>query len=323
MISTFSRKLVKAFTEDSINGLFISMERKTAKIVAVKVIDIFDEKILKEVNKEICNEIKRINNEKKESGENMAEIYDSFIYDGRLFIILEYFEHGSLADLLVKNFDATNKQGLGEELVKIIIKDLLFILRKMHKKKKIIKNIKPSNMFITLNGEIKLFDFSFGKILDESIKKNKKCLTGTPLYLAPEAISKGEFTGKSDIWSVGILSLELINGKSPFQEKHSPSIIFEIVNKKSPEPKSNCSKAFKIFTANCLEKRSEDRHSISQLLKSDFILSCKSKLILKDFLHYINEKSMAIIKNSIDLGRRGSGKIASDFFSLDRKLTRV
>ena len=307
-----------------INGTIKSLERNTGKIVAIKVIDIFEEKILNQINQEIQTEIKQRKYSAKygEINDNVVNIYNSFIYSSKLFITLEYFEHGSLHDLMKRNEKIRGKKGLDYDILAVLLKAIMQSLKSLHERGKIVKNIKSSNIFVTLDGSTKILDFSFGKILNESIEKSKTYLYGSPLYLAPEIIKNGNFDQKSDTWALGILALELSEGKPPFEYPNSPSTIFEIVHRRSPEPKSDSPIEFKEFITKCLDKDRNKRMSIIQLLDTKFIEDCRHINSLKEYLCYINEKTKAIIPQSIDLSQENIRPSGSNLFTIESKLNR-
>ena len=69
---------------------------------------------------------------------------------------------------------------------------------------------------VTANDEIRLIDFSFAKDVDSHEQDEE--ITGTPLYMAPEAIL-GQNDKESDMWSLGVLLYTLVSGTFPFYEK--------------------------------------------------------------------------------------------------------
>lgn len=300
------------------------MERSTGKIVAVKVIDIFEEKVLNQINQEIQSEIKlrREGEDMSRFRNNVVNIFNSFIYSKKLFITFEYFEHGSLHDLMTRSEKIRAKKGIDSDILAVLLRAMLLSLKSLHDKGKVVKSIKSSNIFVTLEGSIKILDYSFGKILNESTEKSKTYLNGSPLYLAPEVIRDGDFHNKGDVWALGILALELSEGKPPFEYPNSPSTIFEIVHRQSPEPKSSASAEFKSFVAACLDKNVEKRLSVDELLVLPFIANCKHVNVLKEYLSYINEKIKAIIPQSIDLGHPSSKNTGSTLFTIESKFTR-
>jgi serine/threonine protein kinase len=94
------------------------------------------------------------------------------------------------------------------------MRDLLEVLKYLHKLNISHRDIKMENILITKSGKIKLIDFGF------SVKNDQLYydFCGTPNYMSPEIISKGGYLGhKGDIWAAGILFYKLATGNFPFK----------------------------------------------------------------------------------------------------------
>ena len=81
----------------------------------------------------------------------------------------------------------------------------------LHKKKRFHRDLKSDNILLSKNGNVKIADFGFAAQLTRE-KERRNTLVGTPCWMAPEVVRKNDYTEKVDIWSIGVIMLELLNG---------------------------------------------------------------------------------------------------------------
>lgn len=97
------------------------------------------------------------------------------------------------------------------------------------------RNIRCSNILITKDGEVKVSDFGLSCKLKDTLDK---CLTniGSPSWMAPEVVTCGDegYGNRADVWALGITTIELADGKAPFQEMHPTRALFQIVRNPPP-----------------------------------------------------------------------------------------
>jgi serine/threonine protein kinase len=106
---------------------------------------------------------------------------------------------------------------------------------------------------------------------------------GTPYWMAPEVIRESSYDYKADVWSMGITSIEIAEGKPPLSHIHPMRVLFAIPNRSPPKLKEQekWSKGFHDFVAACLAKKPEHRLTIDELLEvcSFFFSTCSSLTI--------------------------------------------
>jgi len=105
----------------------------------------------------------------------------------------------------------------------------------MHGKGVFHRDINPDNIFLGLEGKIKLGDFGISRIFD-SIKTHTTSIIGTPYYLSPDLLKFKPYSLEADIWAIGCILYELCFLKRAFDGKDTEEIAFKIINK---EPNFN------------------------------------------------------------------------------------
>ncbi len=143
---------------------------------------------------------------------NIITIYDiGVLDDGRHFISMEYINGGDLEDKL--------KHGaLSEEESVDILRHLLGCLQLVHDKGIIHRDVKPANILFRDDGSIALTDFGIAKELTGDIKLTQVGGTlGSPAYMSPEQSQGKKLSSASDIYSAGVVFLEMLSGKNPYE----------------------------------------------------------------------------------------------------------
>lgn len=97
-----------------------------------------------------------------------------------------------------------------ENVVKMIAAQIILALEYLHNQNIIYRDLKPENILLD-GGYIKIADFGLSKKLTDGLAHS---VCGTPIYVAPE-VSKGSYTTKSDLYSLGVIIHELLTGELP------------------------------------------------------------------------------------------------------------
>ncbi|ONH97668.1 hypothetical protein PRUPE_7G204700 [Prunus persica] len=156
-----------------------------------------------------------------------------------------------------------------------VLQGLLYL---HHEKHIIHRDFKPSNLLINHQGEIKITDFGVSAI-KASTSEQANTFVGTFNYMSPERIVGGNYSYKSDIWSLGLVLLECATGQFPYLPPDQAQVwdsFFElmsaIVEQPPPcAPSDQFSQEFCSFISACVQKDPKDRSSAHDLLTHPFI----------------------------------------------------
>lgn len=180
--------------------------------------------ILKKINlqkvelNEALNEVKIM---QKINHPNIIKYYNHFINEESLDIIMEYASNGNIQNKYIyKNI--SNKQ------IYLFLQQLINAIKYLHSLKIVHGDIKPSNLLLDKNNNLKIADFGCSKQINYPINY----LIGTPIYMSPELINHNQYYCKNDIWAIGIILYQLIYHKLPYQPSNLFHLIYLINNLK-------------------------------------------------------------------------------------------
>lgn len=160
---------------------------------------------------------------------NLVSIYDWGEVDGTYFIVMEYVEGETLKDLV-------RRQGRlgGSEAVRISLQ-LLAALEFAHRTGIVHRDVKPQNVMIDRDGNVKVMDFGIARAGDSGMTEAGSIL-GTAQYLAPEQAKGQPVDERSDLYSVGIVLYEMLTGTVPFKGDSAVTVALKHVNEMAAEP---------------------------------------------------------------------------------------
>ncbi|VDP02077.1 unnamed protein product [Soboliphyme baturini] len=139
---------------------------------------------------------------------NIVEMYSSHLVGDELWVCMEYLEGGSLTDVVTSC-------RMNEMQIATVCRQCLEALAYLHDHGVIHRDIKSDSILLDFNGKIKLSDFGFCAQITPELPK-RKSLVGTPYWMSPEVISRTAYGTEVDIWSFGIMIIEMVEGEPPF-----------------------------------------------------------------------------------------------------------
>jgi len=150
-------------------------------------------------------------------------VHDIIASGNRQFIVMEYLEGKTLRDILAERIFST------EEIMSIapMISEALYYA---HTQGIIHRDVKPDNIFVLENGNIKVADFGIAKMLKVSDRTHTDVIMGTPNYIAPELVKGLSYDHRVDIFSLGVTIYEMLTGRRPFDAENDYAIIFRVAS---------------------------------------------------------------------------------------------
>src|ERR1044071_4749606 len=205
---------------------------------------------------------------------NICAIHGIEEAEGHSFIVMQYVEGDTLADLI-------RKQPPGVKQAVSFAVQIVSAVTEAHAHGIIHRDIKPHNIVVTASEQVKVLDFGLAKIVqrrgevsglveDSSRISKNGLVVGTVAYMSPEQLRAERLDFRSDVFSMGTVFYEMISGKKPFERDSHAEIISAILTSR-PEPLARTSNGIPselsriIFK--CLEKDKEQRYqSASEVL---------------------------------------------------------
>ncbi|TID20805.1 Pkinase-domain-containing protein [Venturia nashicola] len=239
-------------------GVYTAIERESGRCVAIKQMNL-EQQPKKDL---IVNEILVMRESKHK---NIVNFMDSYLVKGDLWVVMEFMEGGSLTDVVTYNM-------MTEGQIAAVCRETLHGLQHLHSKGVIHRDIKSDNVLLSLEGNIKLTDFGFCAQIDQAHTK-RSTMVGTPYWMAPEVVTRKEYGRKIDIWSLGIMAIEMVEGEPPYLNESPLRALFLIATNGTPQLKDpeNLTETFHDFLNLALKVDPEKRASAHDLLMHPLI----------------------------------------------------
>ena len=167
----------------------------------------------------------------------ITSLFCSFQTRDRLFFAMEFLNGGDLFFHIIK------EKKFSEERSRFYSAEVTLAFLFLHERGIVYRDLKLDNVMLTNTGHTKLADFGMCKenISEENLTKT---FCGTPNFIAPEIIREESYGFSADWWTLGVLTYEMLLGRTPFHAKDSPELYMKITREEPryPAALSPCAK---------------------------------------------------------------------------------
>ena len=205
---------------------------------------------------------------------NIIQLFDVYISEEKIYIIMELMTGGELFDYVVQKGTLTEEEA--SRIVRMVTSALVY----MHSKNVIHRDLKPENLLLSHKPrsshdiEVKIIDFGLSKIMPETNTVASSFL-GTRGYLAPEMIQRRDYTKSVDAWALGVIVFVLLCGCLPFDDDcqtipNSPDLRSKFTLR-FPRWAKDLSKSAKDLLNHLLDIDSKRRYTAEQALRHPWV----------------------------------------------------
>ncbi|MBR5948924.1 MAG: protein kinase [Clostridia bacterium] len=204
---------------------------------------------------------------------NIVRAYDFGVCDGRHYLVMELVEGNTLKDLL------ENRGKLRPKEAAYMVCKVLDALSCAHENGYVHRDVKPQNVLISNDNDIKLTDFGIAKSRQRVTNTfDGSKVIGSVEYISPEQVNGEPVTEKSDIYSVGIMFYEMLTGSPPFEGELAVNIAMQHIKQPVKPPHEidpRISRALSDVVLKATAKDRNARYSSANEMKRDILRSFK------------------------------------------------
>jgi serine/threonine protein kinase len=264
-------ELLEAMGVGSTSTVHRCVHRRTGKEYACKIIDcVLIEERFQGMMSQFQTEIESL---RKLKHPGIIELYDVYLADSKIYIVMEIMNGGELFEYVVQ------KGTLTEDEAAKIVRKVTSALVYMHDNNIVHRDLKPENLLLKRKPqgpgddiEVKIIDFGLSKAMEEPVAQT---FLGTRGYLAPEMLQRRNYTKAVDTWALGIIVFVLVCGCLPFDDDSATVPSDDLVRTRFvlrfPRWAKNLSKSAKDLLSHLLDVNPATRYTAEQALNHPWV----------------------------------------------------
>ena len=160
----------------------------------------------------------------------LVAVYDQGLDARHPFLVMELIEGGTLRELL------TERGPMPPHAVAAVLRPVLSGLAAAHRAGLVHRDVKPENVLISDEGDVKIVDFGLVRAVAAAGITSTSVILGTAAYLSPEQVRDGNASPRSDVYAAGIVAYELLTGQTPFSGDSPLSVAYQRLDTDVPAP---------------------------------------------------------------------------------------
>ncbi|NXI14206.1 PAK1 kinase, partial [Irena cyanogastra] len=192
---------------------------------------------------------------------NIVNYLESYLVDKQLWLVMEFMDGGTLSDVI-------NETHMSERAIATVSRECLQGLDFLHSNRVIHRAVKSHNILLRTDGSVKLADFGlFAQLTLEQSRRSS--VAGTSGWMAPELVTGQPYGPKVDIWSLGIVGIEMVEGEVPYWNETPvlPQLLIAIRGRPKLQQPNRFSPLLRDFLSCSLQTDVTSRWSAKELLQ--------------------------------------------------------
>ncbi|AKE41576.1 serine/threonine-protein kinase [Corynebacterium kutscheri] len=229
-------RIEAAIAKGGMSTVYRCVDTRLGRLVAAKVMDeqYIDDPIFRQRFRREARSMAQLTHP------NLVGVYDFASEGSAVFLIMELIDGGTLRELLAE------RGPMPPHAATAVMRAVLTGLSVAHAQGMVHRDIKPDNVLINTNNQVKVTDFGLVRAVAVSHSTSNQ-IVGTVSYLSPEQVTGEEISFPSDVYSCGILLFELLTGATPFSGDNQIAHAYARIDKDVPAPSSFIQGVPKLF----------------------------------------------------------------------------